>query len=88
MQLDKLSITGLYGRFDHQIALKKLEKITIIHAPNGFGKTVILTLLNAFFSKQFGAFFRYQYKTISLAFDTGAEVEISKHERPLTAVKK
>src|SRR5260370_708182 len=88
MQLDRLSITGLFGRFDHQIDLRKSEKITIIHAPNGFGKTVILTLLNAFFSKQFGPFFKYQYKNILLAFDTGAEIEISKSSEGRTQAGK
>ena len=78
MQLDRLSIVGLFGRFKHQIALRKSEKITIIHAPNGFGKTVILTLLNAFFSKQFSPFFKYQYKNIVLVFNSGEEIEISK----------
>jgi predicted ATP-binding protein involved in virulence len=66
MQLERVRIEGLFGRFTHDIAFLRPENITIIHAPNGFGKTVVLTLINAFFSRQFYVFFKYQFT--SLAF--------------------
>jgi len=63
---------------DRDIPLAHPENITIIHAPNGFGKTVVLTLVNAFFSRQFITFFKYQFENLVLNFDDHKTVEIKK----------
>jgi predicted ATP-binding protein involved in virulence len=46
MKLKKIEIEGLYGTFDHEIKLKSDERITIIHGPNGVGKTTVLRLIH------------------------------------------
>ena len=40
-------MTGLYGIFDHEIPMDKPEGVTIIHGPNGYGKTVMLKMISA-----------------------------------------
>jgi hypothetical protein len=82
MQLERIRIEGLFGRFTYDIGLHRPEKITIIHAPNGFGKTVVLTLIHAFFSRHFYIFFKYQFKTMTLHFDTRESIEIRKEGAP------
>jgi predicted ATP-binding protein involved in virulence len=82
MQLEKIGVEGLFGRFSYSVALKRPEKITIIHAPNGFGKTVILTLINAFFSLKFEVFQKYNYSQFTLIFDNGERIEIKKVLEP------
>ena len=42
MRIKKVTIKGLFGLFDHVIPLNIDERITIIHGPNGVGKTTIL----------------------------------------------
>ncbi len=42
MRIAQISITGLFGVFDHVIPLNLDDRITIIHAPNGYGKTIDL----------------------------------------------
>jgi hypothetical protein len=78
MQLERIRIEKLFGRFDYDIPLRRPEKITIIHAPNGFGKTVVLTLVNAFFAARFGLFFKYQFRSVLLHFDNQETIEIRK----------
>jgi predicted ATP-dependent endonuclease of OLD family len=82
MQLERIRIEGLFGRFTHDIRLRRPEKITILHAPNGFGKTAVLTLIDAFFSRQFYAFFKYQFRSLQLYFDHGEVVELRKESPP------
>ena len=50
-RIKQISVTNLFGVFNHTIPLHLDERITIIHGPNGFGKTVILKLLNALFNR-------------------------------------
>lgn len=49
-RIQQVSVTNLFGIFNHTIPLKMDEHITIIHGPNGFGKTVMFKLLHALFS--------------------------------------
>jgi AAA domain, putative AbiEii toxin, Type IV TA system len=49
-RIRQVSVTNLFGIFNHVIPLKMDEHITIIHEPNGFGKTVMFKLLHALFS--------------------------------------
>jgi len=49
-RIQRISVTNLFGVFNHSIPLKMEDRITIIRGPNGFGKTMMLKLLNALFS--------------------------------------
>jgi predicted ATP-binding protein involved in virulence len=49
-RIKQISVKGLFGIFEHVIPLNMDERITIIHRPNGFGKTVVLRLLHEIFS--------------------------------------
>ena len=48
MRIKQISVSGLFGIFDHIIPLNMYDRITVIHGPNGFGKTAMLRILNAF----------------------------------------
>lgn len=51
-RIRQISVTNLFGIFNHTIPLNMADRITIIHGPNGFGKTVMLKLLHALFSQR------------------------------------
>jgi len=42
MRLTKIQAFKLFGVFDHTIPLNSTDLITIIHGPNGYGKTAML----------------------------------------------
>lgn len=46
MRLEKISVTSLFGVFDHEIKLNTDDGITIVIGENGLGKTVILEAIN------------------------------------------
>jgi predicted ATP-binding protein involved in virulence len=52
MQIQQISVTDLFGIFDYVIPLNITDRITIVHGPNGFGKTAMLRLLDGFFNSQ------------------------------------
>ena len=49
-RIKQITITNLFGMFNYVIPLHLDDRITIIHGPNGFGKTIILKLLSEIFS--------------------------------------
>ena len=71
MQIRQISVTGLFGIFDHVIPLNTDEHITIIHAPNGFGKTIILRMLNDFFKSRYSIFRSIPFSCFQIELDNG-----------------
>jgi len=78
MKIKEISIEGLFGTFDHVISLNMDERITIIHSPNGYGKTTVLRLLNALFSLRNDEFYKTPYKTFSVIFDDNSYLKVEK----------
>jgi predicted ATP-binding protein involved in virulence len=76
MKIQKISINGLFGIFDHEISLNLKERITIIHGPNGVGKTVILRMLSGFLNSQYSIFRKIPFKTFKIDFTNGCNVTI------------
>lgn len=77
MRLKRFSVKGLFGIFNHNISLNIDEGITIIHAPNGYGKTVILRFIQSFFSGSMRVFREVEFDSIEIEFDSKEIVKIS-----------
>ena len=45
MRITNISVKGLFGMFDHEIPLNQESRITIVHGPNGVGKTILIHLI-------------------------------------------
>ena len=78
MKIKKIIVKNLFGIFNHEIPLNMEDHITIIHGPNGFGKTVLLTMLNGLFSSNYNEFFRIPFSELSLIFDDGCNLLLQK----------
>ncbi len=55
MRITNIAVKGLFGMFDHEIPLNQESRITIVHGPNGVGKTVLLRMVHGLFN------FEYEY---------------------------
>ncbi|MBD2500347.1 AAA family ATPase [Anabaena azotica] len=80
MRIKQISVNGLFGIFDHVIPLNMDERITIIHGPNGFGKTAILRLLKSFFNSRYSELIDIPFKKFNVKFDENTNVEIIKYD--------
>ncbi|GAB6037888.1 hypothetical protein JCM15519_24470 [Fundidesulfovibrio butyratiphilus] len=74
--LVKFNVFKLFKSFDHTIDLNQIDGVTIITAPNGYGKTAILRIINAFFQTNFRALMDTPYESISLLFDDGSTIKV------------
>ncbi|MBN8932616.1 MAG: hypothetical protein J0G97_12330, partial [Rhizobium pusense] len=83
MRLSEFRVYGLFGLFDHRVPLNLDERITIVHAPNGFGKTVVLKLINAFFGGSLAAFREFEFESAQYHFDNGGVVIVDQVVRKI-----
>jgi predicted ATP-binding protein involved in virulence len=79
MHIKQISVNGLFGIFDHAISLNTDERITIIHGPNGFGKTAILKLLNGFFNSQYSVLWTIPFDSFRIQLDDNSVIEITRN---------
>lgn len=80
MRIVEISVEKLFGIFDHTIRLNQEDRITIIHSPNGFGKTAILRLIHAIFSGSHSEISSIPYKIIKVVFDTNVTLLFEKDD--------
>jgi len=78
MKLKKILVNGLFDRFTHEIPLNLKDHMTIIHGPNGFGKTMILRMINAFFNQSPIALANIPFRKLRLDFDNGSAVSVQR----------
>jgi predicted ATP-binding protein involved in virulence len=78
MRIKQISVYGLFDLFDHEIVLNERERITIIHGPNGFGKTCLLRMIDGFFNGDFTVFEETPFRKISAWLDDGRQISIEK----------
>ena len=84
MKLTKIEIDNLYGYINYSINL--LDQIFLVGI-NGIGKSSILRIIDAFFSKKISFFHNLNFKKISLFFEQNKEefyIELKKRKEKKT----
>jgi ABC-type transport system involved in cytochrome c biogenesis ATPase subunit len=74
MKIDAITITGLFDRFDHHINFDRAERVRIMHAPNGFGKTMILRIVNTLLSRPPRQLAHMPFRTATITFDDSSSL--------------
>ena len=73
MRITKVSVEKLFGIFDHEIPLNQDSRITIIHGPNGVGKTVLLNMLHGLFHYEYERIGKMiPFRQFRIEFEDGA----------------
>ena len=70
MRISKISVKKLFGVFDHEIPLNQDSRITIIHGPNGVGKTIMLQMVHGLFHYDYELLERIPFEQFRLEFET------------------
>jgi energy-coupling factor transporter ATP-binding protein EcfA2 len=85
MQLARLSVDGLFGRYDHAVPFPTRPEesgtdaepsIAILHGPNGVGKTTVLRMLNGLMLLDFNVFRTVPFAQCRLEFSTGDSISV------------
>lgn len=78
MKISKVSVYGLFDRFNHDILFSADEPITIIIGPNGFGKTMILRILNGLFNSTLQSLEPLPFQQVGVYFDNGSVLKVQR----------
>ena len=78
MRLTKIQVCKLFGVFDHTIPLNLLDRITIIHGPNGYGKTAMLQMVQSLLGNRFARLRRVPFERFILNLEDGREISVTK----------
>lgn len=73
MKLVSFAVKALFGMFDHEIPMSSPDHLTIIHGPNGFGKTVMLKMIAAMLTGDEDIFLHVPFNEVSMAFEDGTK---------------
>jgi len=82
MRVTRVAVQPLFGIFDHSIPLQKIEPVTLIHGPNGFGKTVMLRMVAGCLQGKRNAFEHTPFLEFHLEFDDGTARIVRRHMEP------
>lgn len=69
MRVKGVHVQGLFGVFDHHIPLTSSERVTIIHGPNGYGKTVVLNMIAGLVRADYQIFERIPFSEFRLELE-------------------
>lgn len=80
MRIQRFTVNNLFGVFTHVVNLRMTDRITIIHGPNGYGKTVMLKILAELFGalKPATTLRRTRFDSVEVLFDDGQRLVIEK----------
>ncbi len=78
MKIVEIEIQSLFGYFDHKIPLKTDDRITIIHGPNGVGKTTLLRLISDLFAQRFYSLLEIPFGRIVVRFGSSDSLIVEK----------
>ncbi|EEZ6480238.1 ATPase, partial [Salmonella enterica] len=69
MELRRISVNNLFGILNYDIDLGNSETI-IITGPNGYGKTMLLKIIDNILNKDIDFFFDLRFEEIKFELDT------------------
>jgi ABC-type lipoprotein export system ATPase subunit len=79
MKIKAISVTRLFGIFNHVIRLNTEERVTIIHGCNGFGKTVLLNMIDGLFNRRYSVLRNIPFAEFRVEFENNSYVEVTKN---------
>ena len=76
LRLQRIVVVGLFHIYNHDINLNLGSRVTLLHGPNGVGKTVVLGMVNALLKRRLDYFRRVPFSRFRLEFHDGSLLEL------------
>lgn len=73
LRVKAIGVRGLFGVYDHYVPLNSADRLTIIHGPNGVGKTAFLRLTHSLLSGKYGDLAKTPFDDFFVEFTDGSK---------------
>ena len=77
LRLRRIVVDGLFNIYDHDIRLNLDDRVTLLHGPNGVGKTVVLGMIDALLRGRLGHIKEIPFSRFFLEFHDGSTIELA-----------
>ena len=77
LRLEHVVVDGLFDIYDHNIHLNLEDRVTLLHGPNGVGKTVVLKMIDAVLRENFYYFVDIPFERFVLTFNDGTVISLT-----------
>lgn len=84
LRVTNLRVEKLFGMYTHEVELRTKDRVTIIHGPNGVGKTVLLRLVAAVLSGNFTEVVKVPFRVFEVVLSDGSALGF---ERNTSAIR-
>ncbi|MEA9755531.1 AAA family ATPase [Xanthomonas campestris pv. raphani] len=81
LRVGSVSIEGLFGIYDHHVELRSGQAGTIIHGPNGVGKTVLLNCVSALFNGTYQTLRQAAFRKLTVKLSDGSNYQVNRDDR-------
>ena len=78
MKITKISVEDLFDTYTYTIDLHQEKFVSIIHAPNGYGKTTVFKLIRDLFKLNLKGLYEIPFKLFSVELDDGNIIRLVK----------
>jgi ABC-type transport system involved in cytochrome c biogenesis ATPase subunit len=78
LRVSSVSVRGLFGIYQHEVGLNAENRVTIIHGPNGVGKTVLLKCIAAFFRGHYSLLRATPFESFSVVLSNGTSITLGR----------
>ena len=82
-EISSLEVWGLFGRFHHLLSFPEDENVAIVTAPNGFGKTVMLRIIDSLFNRKLHFFWKLPFDKIEIMYKSGKSLTVFRDRNEL-----
>lgn len=66
LHVKRVAIKGLFRLYNHEVPLNLVDRVTILHGPNGVGKTALLRLVAAAFGGRYTEFSKVPFSRLEI----------------------
>ena len=84
LRLKRIEVDGLFRVYDHRINLDLDDRVTLLHGPNGVGKTSILRMTDAILRDNLARLKTIPFSRLMLEFHDGSTLELRVASKPKT----
>lgn len=72
VRVKSIHVKGLFGMYDHDVVLNEAERMTVVHGPNGVGKTVLFKLVQDLLAGSGVDLLKYPFRECRIEFTNAA----------------